>query len=88
MDRRGFFKLAPVALAPQMITNGKLVAAAVATAPMRYILFVDPQAVNIDALVDSSDPGVEVIVVPVKLREDQTMDEAVRLYEVQSHAGS
>ena len=96
MERRAFiWKVATVPLATCLAIDGK-VASAVAPkleANGRYLLFADASAVNFDHLREliPQEPGLPdncyIEIIPVKLRGDQTIDDAVRLYKV-TDAGS
>ena len=49
------------------------------------MMFCDSRSVNIDALVRLPAPaGVAIDIIPLKLRPGQTIEDAVRLYEVRA----
>jgi hypothetical protein len=86
MKRRHFLsRLAAVPLVAQLIVEGKTVSAATKLEPGHYLLFVDPKTVNIEDLVDAAAPLPKdcfIQIITVKLQGEQTMDDAVRLYQV------
>jgi hypothetical protein len=91
MERRAFiWKVATVPLAACAVLDEKVISAVAPKfeANSHYILFADAQAMNIEHLTDLI-PGTPPLpdncfieIVPLKLRNGQTIDDAVRLYQV------
>ena len=75
--------LVPAALIPTLTINEKTAAAAVRIPPGHYMLFVAPDAVDIEALTDSPCPfGVEMDIVAVHLRSGENIQDKIALYKV------
>lgn len=48
-----------------------------------YVMFVDRDSVNLEDLSKTEIPeGIEMQVIPLKLRSNQTIDDAIKLYRV------
>lgn len=85
-NRRDLLKsMLPVALTPTLTINGKPAAAASAVHAGRYVLFADAQVVDGETLADQRSNLADDIVIEIvllKLHHGQTIDDAVRLYEL------
>lgn len=91
MERRYFLaRLGAVPLAAQLVIDGKAASVNAKLESGHYLLFVDPQAVNIEDVAGAASPMLPpdcfIEIISVKLKPGQTMDDAVRLYQVVDHA--
>lgn len=85
--RRDLLKsLLPVAFLPQLTINGKKTASeAAAIPPGHYLMFVDAMVCDIYELLGGPNvlpEGTTIHIIPLKLRPGQTIDDAVRIYEL------
>ncbi|MBA0086343.1 MAG: hypothetical protein HRJ53_15285 [Acidobacteria bacterium Pan2503] len=82
MDRRELIKaLLPIPLVPEFINAQPVTVAEIK--PGNYMLFFDPQVIDVDQLVLGMPfPHCMLQFVPVKLRQGQTIDDAVKLYKL------
>lgn len=55
--------------------------------PGKYLLFADPTAVDLSALPSGGLEGVEIQVIPVIPRGDQTIIDVVLLYQLDGNSG-
>ena len=85
LDRRGFFLTAVGAVASTQLDGPALAVQIEANA--HYILFYDAQAIDGQELAMREMPGLPsncmIELVPVKVRYDHAIDDAVRLYKVE-----
>ena len=93
MDRRGFiWRLGTVPLATCLAVDGKVASAAAKFESGHYIVFADAQVININNLAEliPDHPLPDhcfIEIIPLKLRNGQTIDDAVRIYRMED-AGS
>lgn len=82
--RRELLKaLVPMTAAPTFVINGIAKSEAHLIPPGFYLLFVDAQVVDVQDLMDNHrqiPEGVCIEIIPLKLRHEQTIDDAVRIY--------
>lgn len=87
MNRRELItSIVPAVLIPTLTINGMTKAAATRVAPGYYMLFVDPSAVDIEALAATQLPeaGKDVVmdIFAVHVRPGQQIQDAVALYKL------
>jgi hypothetical protein len=85
VTRRGMLKLLPSPpFIPHIVVEGETKSAAVKLTPRFYILFFDAAALDITTLMDEPVPvpDVEMELVALHLRPGQSLEEAVKIYEV------
>lgn len=85
MERRELFKAVPALALGAVNWKEKLVGAAVELKPNRhYLMFVDSAAVDLESLAQSyCPPGTEIQFFAVHLRDGQSLDEHVRIFEIE-----
>jgi hypothetical protein len=91
MDRRGFVSaLLPTFLFSWSMQNGddKEGVKLAPLGPGKYLLFADPVAVDFDEFTGSGLDGVEIEIVEVHPRGDQTISDCVLLYKVGTECDS
>lgn len=82
LGRRELLKISPVAW---MLGSGEVSKALPLEAGHHYLMFYDARAIDIDRLLDGAcdfPEGTVINVVRVHLHQDQTIDEAVRIYDL------
>lgn len=84
MNRRELLKsLAPLAGIPVIAKGLEVGKAFEIDAKKKYIVFIDPASVDLDAFLSTPGPlPVGTPIIPVMTSSNHTMDDAIRIYEV------
>ena len=84
MNRRELIQaLLPVPFVPHLVINGKMSSGSAAIPSGDYLLFIDNETVDMGSFMGVQVPDdVRITIIPMKLRHDQTIDDAVRMYKV------
>lgn len=78
MERRSFLR---ALLAPVTMVLGDQNASVALDPKTKYILFADPDAIDLSAMAETE--AIEnVTIIPVRLRGEQTIDDVVRVYQL------